>query len=141
MMTLKSCVKTGFTMLELIVVTIIIAIIAAVATPAYIKSMERTRGGIARASLVSIAKAEKMYSAENNGRYLAQTDAQLAGGLLNQYVEMNDIGFPADQDWVYSVTTAVNTFTATATKDVGVPNAGETITLTDAGIWGGTYNP
>ena len=128
-------------MLELIVVTIIIAIIAAVATPAYIKSMERTRGGIARASLVSIAKAEKMYSAENNGRYLAQTDAQLAGGLLNQYVEMNDIGFPADQDWVYSVTTAVNTFTATATKDVGVPNAGETITLTDAGIWGGTFTP
>lgn len=128
-------------MVELIVVTIIIAILASLATPAYIRSMERTRAGIARASLVSIAKAEKMYSAENNGRYLAQTDAQLIPGLLNQYVEMNDIGFPADLDWVYSITTAVNSFTATATKDAGRPNAGETITLTDAGVWGGTFTP
>ncbi len=128
-------------MIELIVVTIIIAILAAVATPAYIKSMERTRAGIARSSLVAIAKAEKMYSAENNGRYLAQTDAQLSSGILDQYVEMNDIGFPANLDWVYSVTTAANAFTARATKDVNLPNAGETITLTDAGIWGGTFTP
>lgn len=137
----KKNTTLGFTMIELIVVTIIIAILAAIATPAYIKSMERTRGGIARAALVSIAKAEKMYSAENNGRYLAQTDAQLAAGPLDNFIEMNDIGFPADGDWQYSITTGVNTFTAIATKEAGVPNAGETITLTDAGVWGGTFTP
>lgn len=128
-------------MIELIVVTIIIAILAAIATPTYIKSMERTRGGMARVSLVSISKAEKMYFAENNGLYLAQTDAQLAIQQLDQYIEMNDIGSPADPDWSYSVTTAINAFTATATKAVNLPNAGETITLTNSGVWGGNFTP
>jgi prepilin-type N-terminal cleavage/methylation domain-containing protein len=133
--------RKGFTLVELIVVVIIIGILATIAVPQYMKAVERSRGGKARSALTQIAKAEKMYSAENNGLYLAQTDALLAAGGLNDYVEMTDIGAPADVDWQYDTTTGVGTFTATATKDVGLPNAGETLTLDQAGTWGGTFTP
>ena len=133
--------RKGFTLVELIVVVIIIGILATIAVPQYMKAVERSRGGKARSALTQIAKAEKMYAAENNGLYRAETDAVLATGFLNNYVEMTDIGNPADVDWTYATTTAAGTFTATATKAAGLPNAGETITLDQAGTWGGTFIP
>lgn len=131
--------KKGFTLVELIIVVIIIGILATIAVPQYMKAVERARAGKARSALTQIAKAEKMYGAEWNGIYLAVAVNGMLGSQLNNYVEMNEIG--GDPDWAYSATIAANMFTGTAVKKAGLPNAGETITLNELGVWGGNFVP
>jgi type IV pilus assembly protein PilE len=60
--------KGGFTLVELIVVTSIVAILAAVATPAYINYVNRTKQGEA-ASYLFTARLEMEEFYTDNGRY------------------------------------------------------------------------
>ncbi|MFA5115605.1 MAG: prepilin-type N-terminal cleavage/methylation domain-containing protein [Candidatus Omnitrophota bacterium] len=131
--------RKGFTLVELIIVVIIIGILGTIAVPQYMSAVERARGGKARANMTQIAKAEKMYAAENNGVYIACAASANLQANLGSYVEMTDIA--ADVDWGYAVAIGAGTFTITATKSAGLPNAGENITLTNAGVWAGSFTP
>jgi len=131
--------KKGFTLVELIIVVIIIGILATIAVPQYMKAVERARSGKARSALVMISNAEKMYGAEWNGLYTAVNSGGLVASGLNDYVEMSDIN--ADIDWDYTVTVAANSFLVIATKKNGLPNQGETVILSNAGVWSGTFTP
>jgi type IV pilus assembly protein PilE len=130
-------VKNGFTLVELVIVIVIFTILASIAVPQYLTGIERAKGGKARIQLMVISKAEKMYAADNNGAYIACTNATLQANL-GLYTEMTDIA--ADTDWSYDVATGAGTFTATATKRAGQTNAGQTITYTGV-VWGGTFVP
>ena len=132
--------KKAFTLVELIIVVIIIGILGTIAIPQYMAAVERARAGKGRSAMIMIAKAEKMRAAEMNGVYIACTNAQLVANL-GSYVEMDDIA-NNDVDWDYVVTVPVaGTFLITTTKAAGLPNAGETLTLDQAGTWGGTFSP
>jgi len=129
--------KKGFTLIELIVVVIIIAILSTFAVPQYLKVVERAKGGKARHNMSLIAQAEKMYRAEND-TYI-NVGAGGANAALGQYVELSDVD--ADTEWTYAVSGAsASAFTLTATRADGA-NASETVTLTEAGTWGGTFTP
>ncbi len=60
--------QRGFTLIELMVVVAIAAIITAIATPNYLKSVRKSRRAEAKAALQELARQEEAYYARN-GRY------------------------------------------------------------------------
>lgn len=129
--------RKGFTLIELIVVVIIIGILATIAVPQYLKATERAIAGKAKNALALISQAEKLYRAENN-TYI-NVGAGSANAVLGGYVELNAVD--SDTHWTYTVTGATTSaFLATATRSSGA-NSGETYTVTEAGVWGGTFTP
>jgi type IV pilus assembly protein PilE len=129
--------RKGFTLIELIVVVIVIAILASFAVPQYITSIERAKKAKAENALGIIAQAEKMYRAEND-TYVNVADGSF-DATLGSYVELAEID--ADTDWDYAVTGASTTaFTATATRNGG-SNNGETVIVDQSGSWSGTFTP
>jgi type IV pilus assembly protein PilE len=129
--------RKGFTLIELIVVVIVIAILASFAVPQYITSIERAKKAKAENALGIIAQAEKMYRAENDV-YVNFADGA-ADATLGSYVELDEVD--NDTDWDYQVTGATTTaFLATATRSGG-SNNGETVTVDQSGTWGGDFTP
>ena len=59
--------RGGFTLLELLMVVIIIAILASIALPQYLKAAERARASEALTMLGSIRSAQQRFQALNNG--------------------------------------------------------------------------
>ncbi len=134
--------KKGFTLLELLIVVIVIAILATFAIPGYLNAVEKAKTSKAKHHLGLIAQAEKMYRGEMD-TYLAAADVD-ENADLHDYVEMDEVG--SDADWDYAVAiVGADGFTATATRvtsDGGAAvtgnNAG-TVTLDEDGTWGGTH--
>lgn len=77
--------RQGFTIVELIVVTLIIGILATFAVPAYLKATESTRADDAIATVRNIADANRMYAVEHFGRYAE-------GSLTNTCNDGGDCG-------------------------------------------------
>lgn len=128
--------KKGFTLLELLIVIIVIGILATIAIPQYLKTIERGYEGKAKHSMALLAQGEKMYRTENDA-YTAFGNGD-AHSALSDFISLADVD--ADADWEYEVTADVNTFLVTATRTAG-PNVDETITLTESGTWTDDFTP
>ena len=124
--------NTGFTLIELITVIIIIGIMLGVALPKYMKMAEKTKANNAKRVLDILRKAEESYYAENSV-YVPYTE----NGLVNTGIvdEIPQAKIDNDSDWDYGVPTATgDTFTATATRKRGAADLqGKTISLNNNG--------
>ena len=72
----------GFTLIELLVVIIIIAILAAIAIPVFLKQREKGWKAQAESAVKNAATAMETYGTENNGSYAG---ADLATLTLNGF--------------------------------------------------------
>ena len=73
--------KSGFTMVELMIVVIIVGILAAVAIPLYTTNVKRAIRTEAEATLGAIRSAERIYKSENNTYTLATAGYAITGDV------------------------------------------------------------
>ncbi|MCX5692270.1 MAG: type IV pilin protein [Candidatus Omnitrophica bacterium] len=114
----------GFTLVEVLIVVIIIGILSSIGLPQFAASIEKAKGGEARAYLGHIQTAEKIYYAEKETYISNLSDLDL--NLTQKY-------------WSISITTPTSiTFTATATR-LGGTHSGQTIIMDERSNMSGTW--
>ena len=101
----------GFTLLDLLIATAVIAILAAVAIPSYQGYVESSRVNTAKANALSIKPFLEEFYLET-GSYIKDSDTSYDRADLASY-----FGWSADldDDWSYVVTASANDWSITTT--------------------------
>ncbi len=115
--------RKGFTLVEVLIVVIIIGILAAIGVPQFADSIEKAKGGEARAGLGHLQTGEKVYYAENETYTTALGDLDIS--LSQRY-------------WTFSIAAGATTYTATATRSGGT-RSNQTMTMNQAGTVAGNW--
>jgi prepilin-type N-terminal cleavage/methylation domain-containing protein len=116
--------RRGFTLTELMVVTTLIGVMAAMSVPSFQRACEQSRADIAAANLRAIWSAERLFWLENHTytpNLSPQTPPSLPGlvdlGLIDPQVVVSTYSDGSCKPYSYSVPAAgTATFTATATR-------------------------
>lgn len=115
--------QKGFTLLEIVIAMGILAVLAAIAIPAYNGYIASSREAEGWNNLSALKLAQEEYFLENN-RYFPDDDGttvSTTAGTLAQYWSPGESG--ASRNFEYAVTTADGTgYTATATGRNKVPS-------------------
>lgn len=88
--------KKGFTIVELLIVIVVIAILAALTIVAYNGIQQRARDSVRKSDLAAIAKALKLYAVDNNGPMWSSSGCGANGngsGFFN-YEDGTNPGYP-----------------------------------------------
>ena len=107
--------QTGFTLIEISVVIVILAIIASLVFPSYRKLIGKAKQSEAKVILQSIYTAQNLYFAENNS---------YADGL-----QKLDIEIPADARYQYTMNIDHNSYLATAKANIDTDEELDTWTI------------
>jgi prepilin-type N-terminal cleavage/methylation domain-containing protein len=106
-MQIKTNKKSGFTLVEIMIVVAIIGLLAAIAVPNFLKARKSTQATACIANLTQIRGAKEVYAFQNNlAPDAAITEAQISGSADRLIVKLiNQAGgtglrCPADSDYV-----------------------------------------
>jgi len=126
-------IKSSFTLLELTIVIIIIALLASIAFPHFTKVLERAKVSSAKAKLAIIRRAEGIYFSihdtyTDNFEELAEEVPEVAEEILEE-----------DEDWEYRIVFANRSgFLAEAERKKG-DYEGYVIAINEVGKFEGTH--
>jgi general secretion pathway protein G len=124
--------EKGFTLVELMIVIIILAVLTGIAVPSYMALRNRARESATESEMKNIATALELYQADNE---IYPLTAGYPAGLVNY---MDPV--PANDDWgkAYAyVSAAGDTYTLTSTGADGAAAGGDDLVITD-GQWTST---
>jgi type IV pilus assembly protein PilA len=133
--------ESGFTLVELLVVMLILGILAAIAIPSFFNQRDKARDADSKAGARTAQTAMETYATDNNGVYtganagaLQNLEATLLDSNISNVTAAADsytIDVTSDTGNVFSISRAANgqtTFTCTTAGDGGCPTSGN---------WGG----
>lgn len=105
--------KAGFTLVELMVVAIIVAILAAVAIPLMSGNTKRAIATEGQAGIGTIKTAQQVYKAEHGGYYIGNFTCDTPPTVLT--IKAGDLDGKYFNAAGYSVTSSSNTWSVIAT--------------------------
>lgn len=123
----------GFTLIELMIVVVIMAILAAIALPSYQNYVTRAKIKEAQSNLIALSlSAENVYQ-----RTLSYPTSSPATTTTAATKALFNSWNPSSADFKYTYLSDGATYTLTATGETSTKVSGCTLTLTNAGVQGG----
>ena len=120
--------SSGFTLIELLVAVAILGILATVAIPSYVRSLESSKGRESEMALRAILEAERSYYFD-----VIPNSYGTVANLIPTYLLVS----PDSANWTYGINAPgvapFGAFIATATRQSG-SRSGQTRTITQAGV-------
>jgi prepilin-type N-terminal cleavage/methylation domain-containing protein len=134
--------KRGYTLTEVLIAVILVAILAAMAIPNYRRTIETQRWNTARDSLLAIYAGEQVYASLHGGDYFA-TNSAASMDTWRDNLHMDNPALDATVTYTINVDNTDNppTFTASAIRTATSISAAVTLTIDQDRNFGGTWNP
>ncbi len=123
MVNFKKKKQSGFTLIELVVVIVILGILATIAGTRYAAMTQSSEDSVAKANLRAIKSAITMYSAQHQGEFLVASDVEVS--TLTDLVKLLEKdAYTKPAGYTYKYTGTASSDTAPATYDVTVTGGG-----------------
>jgi type IV pilus assembly protein PilA len=131
--------KAGFTLVELMVVAIIVAILAAVAIPMMSGNKKRAMGTEAEAGIGTLLSSARVYLAEHDSYPATKDDINMISStdLDGQFFDYVDYSFTGSSSNTYTIA-CTGTESSGRGDDEG-KSAGMSVTLDEVGNWTRNY--